>query len=1116
MLLQDFDGDEMTLYIAQSLAARSELRNLVHLRKNVMSGADNKPIIGCAQDSMSGIYKLTHPSTRLPLDVFMDIAVHQRYPKQDVQEFLEQVYTEQVQTRIAAGLTPQEAVAAAARDRPKLRVSGRKLVDLLFPKGFCYSHDGVVVHEGQIARDSDPFMSAHAGSGANSVVAALCLDYSQDVAVEFLSDLSRVTNQFMTQYEGFSVSLSDLHASRETREAFDREMRECMDESRAAPPNDEAAQERPLSIAQDKGIETVRQSRFMSATSGMGVMIRCGAKGSSLNARQLIACVGPQIIGDSRPKPRKGRTLTCFPKHTHVTDPVARGFAFFSYVDGLPAVQFIFHALAGRVGLLETACTTADSGYLQRRSSKWVENTAAAVDGTIRTRHQVLCFNAIDGFSPHLLERYQAKDLFTKTDDPVVEPLRRELAYIRKIQTIDPDLQFLLPLNLERKIQRYEREEKEPREAREAHLKRHGGRFRQTRRVFTPVTVAEIDAALNAVFDSYDDLCLVMQKYHAFWVLRKKRPLIDRRRLASLCKLLNDRIVRCILQSGEPVGPEAAQSISKDTTQKTLNSFHRTGDVLLTGISRVRELIEHVPSLCYVIAQTKDDRLARSKAAVEDVAQSMMPVYLRDVMQHCKIVTAVEPDPLLEAVLGDIASGAPHFNMAEQLRKKKSGRGRRKPKPPASEEPQHAVFTLDVEKLRTKQLTLLSLYRHVEAQLSVPCSVSALSEDEPPTLTLHFGQDFDPVAVATAVRDAEHLLLRGFKEVRDVIVKPRADVSADAGAPPLWDVHCLCVDLNPFYLSDPSVFKLDSLRCNNVTVMTDTYGIEAGLHTLFCELKMAICGDGHVNNHHLYLFSLHITNTGRLLAITRHGMSKSGSDCLQRASFEQPKKVLTQACLFGEQSRNIRRCVSSSTIIGSVPGIGTGTCFVYADPSKREVRVRVQKRRRIPREGDEARATEGAKAEAEAGGAAEGAEKEAGVKAAVDAAAKKKSDPRLTQTWDCSRNPAEYLRDFYVLAAQYAQEKKKAKEDARRAKKLEEQRKKKEEEEEARRKEEVAKEASDAATTSSARVGDGDGRSSSSKAAKHSRAQTTAAFSIAADPITDFDLQYLGGEFNFG
>ena len=50
--------------------------------------------------------------------------------------------------------------------------------------------------------------------------------------------------------------------------------------------------------------------------------------------------------------------------------PVARGFVESSYINGLTPQELFFHAMGGRVGLIDTAVKTSTTGYIQRKLIK--------------------------------------------------------------------------------------------------------------------------------------------------------------------------------------------------------------------------------------------------------------------------------------------------------------------------------------------------------------------------------------------------------------------------------------------------------------------------------------------------------------------------------------------------------------------------------------------------------------------------------------------------------------------------------------------------------------------------------------------------------------------------
>ncbi|KAF6775432.1 hypothetical protein AHF37_05549 [Paragonimus kellicotti] len=135
------------------------------------------------------------------------------------------------------------------------------------------------------------------------------------------------------------------------------------------------------------------------------VMAQCGSKGSFLNISQMIACVGQQVIGGKRvPDVINGRSLIHFPRGSRT--PEAKGFVGNSFYSGLTPSEFFFHAMSGREGLTDTAVKTADTGYMQRRLVKFLEDLAVAYDNTVRdSRGDIIqfCYGS-DGLDPLEME----------------------------------------------------------------------------------------------------------------------------------------------------------------------------------------------------------------------------------------------------------------------------------------------------------------------------------------------------------------------------------------------------------------------------------------------------------------------------------------------------------------------------------------------------------------------------------------------------------------------------------------------------------------------------------------------------------------------------------------
>ena len=73
----------------------------------------------------------------------------------------------------------------------------------------------------------------------------------------------------------------------------------------------------------------------------------------------------------------------------------------------MDAIEFFFHTMGGREGLIDTAVKTADTGYMQRRLIKMLEDLHIAYDMTVRscdTKEIVQFIYGGDGLDPQVVE----------------------------------------------------------------------------------------------------------------------------------------------------------------------------------------------------------------------------------------------------------------------------------------------------------------------------------------------------------------------------------------------------------------------------------------------------------------------------------------------------------------------------------------------------------------------------------------------------------------------------------------------------------------------------------------------------------------------------------------
>ena len=137
-----------------------------------------------------------------------------------------------------------------------------------------------------------------------------------------------------------------------------------------------------------------------------------------------MACVGQQNVEGKRiPFGFRGRTLPHFCKDDY--SPESRGFVKNSYLLGLRPEEFFFHAMGGREGLIDTAVKTSETGYLQRRLVKCLEDVMVKYDGTVRdcSGNIIQFLYGEDGMTGEYIEGY-TQNLIELRDEELYKDYR--------------------------------------------------------------------------------------------------------------------------------------------------------------------------------------------------------------------------------------------------------------------------------------------------------------------------------------------------------------------------------------------------------------------------------------------------------------------------------------------------------------------------------------------------------------------------------------------------------------------------------------------------------------------------------------------------------------------
>ena len=234
----------------------------------------------------------------------------------------------------------------------------------------------------------------------DSVLHRIVKDYGNEAAKRFLDSILIVLKTYIT-HNGFSYGYSDLWLPDDTRneissvilkayekvyELIKQHDDETLPLTRGLSPAEalELYVVNELSRARDRAGKTADRA-FPDDNSGV-IMASTGARGSTLNIGQMTAALGQQSIRGRRiTKGYRDRSLPHFKRND--ANPDSKGFVKSNYRDGLSPLEFFFHAMGGREGLVDTAVRTQQSGYMQRRLINALEHMKIEYDQTVRDPH---------------------------------------------------------------------------------------------------------------------------------------------------------------------------------------------------------------------------------------------------------------------------------------------------------------------------------------------------------------------------------------------------------------------------------------------------------------------------------------------------------------------------------------------------------------------------------------------------------------------------------------------------------------------------------------------------------------------------------------------------------
>ena len=973
----DFDGDEMNLHVPQSEETRAEVNQLCMVPLNIVSPQRNGPLMGIVQDTLCGIYKICRRDVFLTKEQVMNILLW--VPDWD-------------------GVIPQPAII-----KPKPLWTGKQLISLVIPNGLNLvrasedgfspiTDDGLMVHGGELMFGL--LNKKSVGASGGGIIHVIYNEKGWEAAMNFFNGAQNLVNYWLL-HNGFSIGIGDTIPDRETIRQIQNAVNNQKDEVTKI--TDEATRNQLESLPGMNVRETFesRVSKALNkARDDAGTvteeslkdlnnatqMARSGSKGSTINISQMTAVVGQQSVEGKRiPFGFKYRTLPHFTKDDY--SPESRGFVENSYLRGLTPTEFFFHAMAGREGLIDTAVKTAETGYIQRRLVKALEDVMCKYDGTVRNSlgDIVQFVYGEDGLDGAHIEA-QRVDIITCSDKQFEKKFRVDLMEPGPETTIAPEfLENASEMVGDLETQRYLDEEwKKLQLARDFLRSKKQDDNEQYQLPINVIRIldtakstfkiksgsrsnlhpAEVIPAVESLLDRLvvirGDDALSREGQHNATLLFKAqvRSRLAFKRLVTesfMNKLafqhvlgeIENRFCRAIVSPGEMVGVLAAQSIGEPATQMTLNTFHFAGvsskNVTL-GVPRLKEILN--------VAKNIKTPSMTVYQEVEKSGNQNSAKFLRSLVEHTTLRSVTETteiyyDPDVESTVIEADK-----DMVESYFILPAG--------DAEDRFRQSRWLLRIilgrRALLDKGLTVQDVAAKIKENYAKDLAV-IFSDDNADEQVVRIrmiqdyakGEEEDDLEEDLMLKRLENhmldtLTLRGVPGIERAFLNTRLKLrAADDGSLVMIRDDPQCrewfLDTSGSALGQVlAIPGVDTTRTysNSFIEVFEVFGIEATRSALMRELTQVLAFDGsYVNHRHLALLVDVMTSRGHLMAITRHGINRADTGALMRCSFEETVEILLEAAACGELDDC--RGVSENVMLGQLAPVGTGELEVFLD-----------------------------------------------------------------------------------------------------------------------------------------------------------------------------------------
>ncbi|KAK0107000.1 hypothetical protein ONS95_003715 [Cadophora gregata] len=920
----DFDGDEMNLHVPQTEEARTEAINLMGVKNNLSTPKNGEPIISATQDFITAAYLLSSKENFFDRKTFTTLCMYMV----DGNTHLDLPPPAIIKPE--ALWTGKQVFSILMRPNKKSPVKvnlDAKCRDYKSVQGQCPDMD---INDGWLVVRNSEVMCGRmdkttVGSGKkDSIFYIILRDFGPDEAVIAMDRLAKVSARYLTNM-GFSIGISDVYPSQKLTEHKAILVAEAYDASevlinqfkngtleKATGCDLEESLENKISgvlskVRQDAGEYCINT---LSKWNAPLIMAKSGSKGSNINVAQMVAVVGQQIIGGQRVADGfQDRTLPHFPKNAR--QPPSKGFVRNSFFTGLTPTEFLFHAISGREGLVDTAVKTAETGYMSRRLMKSLEDLSTQYDDTVRNSSGIVVqfqFGA-DKLDPVDMEGTAVPVHFSRTwthaealtwdnNEPGLLPY----------QITAECAKLLAPERL-----RYQRKDVFGKPLEYDDETDYGvDEFESARGFLVTITDFIKDLAsdlamarqLAGLHDFEDppvagDLHTPEAEDQARIAQMDRVHKVSLRTLRMFISLCLDKYAKAHVEPGHAVGAVGAQSIGEPGTQMTLKTFHFAGVAgmsITQGVPRIKEIINASKVISTPVISCPLENKYKLEAA-HVVKSRIEKTYISDVLRFVEDMWSAKSSTVCLCInmdaLSDMQLGLTLADIANSISSNKK------------------------MKIRNHDISLAGDCLFVNVTPDSGGNLGARGAPKKGAVDENYSDIL--LRVNYLKRALPAIAISGYADATRAIIQKTTETSDERGR---HDTHMVLVEgygLRACMTTEGVIGT--KTTSNGIMEVKDVLGIEAARTTIATEIG-AVMGDMGIDPRHMQLLADVMTYKGEVLGITRFGLSKMRDSVLQLASFEKTPDHLFDAA--AGMKIDLIEGVSECIIMGQTMSVGTG------------------------------------------------------------------------------------------------------------------------------------------------------------------------------------------------